>query len=349
MAEHNVDRAAYGSETFIFNDKAARNAIIDIITDNGKNLISGTSYGRYKGDPCPYVDIPVSAAAGTYVLYVDTLDSDDTDANTCLIMAYHNGSIITEPVYIGRGANVSVELDFLSDIDTIRIYASDSSSGSSDDYVYVLRPMLCRKSYYTMDPTFMFHTPNDAELDAREQVDRERLIEILDNGPKNLVNYTRGTHTHRNTTFTNNGDGTCTVTTSNGASQQYHSYRIVGDPDSTGWQYGVPIPKGKYVLTGLPSGAASTTYRYILGITTSSTATRSSTSIYDDEYQFEVTNDTTRIDLAIYVATNVNLPSPGVTYYPMISRLEDYDLSPTFQPYRPSYQELYDMVKALQT
>ena len=346
MAEYNVDRVTYGPNTYIFNDKAARNAILDIIADNGKNLIPDVSYGRPKGDPCPYVDIPIRATAGSYMLSIDEVTSDDVDADTCLVTVFSNGSIADE-VYLERGSNITAAISIYSPADTIRIYASDTASHSSGDKIYVLRPMLCPRSYYNVDETYAFYTPGNRELDAREQIDRDRLIELLDNGPKNLVNYTRETYTHRNTTFTNNGDGTCTVTT-NGASQQYHAYRIMGDPDSTGWQYGVPIPKGSYILTGLPSGAASNTYRYILGITTSSSATRSSTSIYDDGYEFEVTNDTTRIDLSVYTSTGVNLPSPGVTYRPMISRLKDYKLSPTFQPYRPSYQELYNRVEALE-
>lgn len=205
-------------------------------------------------------------------------------------------------------------------------------------------PMLCRVEDYKMSTVFQPYRPSYATFTGQVS---PVLVDLIDSGPKNLINYTKPSYTHLNSTFTNNGDGTLTLTTS-GASQQYYSYRIIGDSSNTGWQYGIPIPRGKYILTGLPDGASSTTFRYLLGIATSSSATRTSTSIYD-KYEFEVTNDTTRIDLSAYIATNVSLPSPGVTYYPMICLIDYWRLSEAFQPYRPSYQDLYDMVKALQT
>ncbi|MBR5298962.1 MAG: hypothetical protein IKU36_01790 [Bacteroidales bacterium] len=230
--------------------------------------------------------------------------------------------------------------------DTTRIalslYVATSVSLPSPGVKYY--PMLCRVEDYKMSTVFQPYRPSYATF--TDQVSPV-LVKLIDSGPKNLINYTKPSYTHLNSTFTNNGDGSLTLTTS-GASQQYYSYRIIGDSSNTGWQYGIPIPRGKYILTGLPDGASSTTFRYLLGIATSSSATRTSTSIYDN-YEFEVTNDTTRIDLSAYIATNVSIPSPGVTYYPMICLLDYWRLSEAFQPYRPSYQDLYDMVKALQT
>lgn len=260
-------------------------------------------------------------------------------------------------IYTSSSASTSMSLyeDYAFEVTNdvtrfdLALYVATGATIASPGVTY--RPMLCLVDAFRMSTAFQPYRPPYGEfvdhVNAEEQIVASALTELIDSGPKNLVNYTKPSYTHLNSTFTNNGDGSLTLTT-NGASQQYYSYRIIGDSNNTGWQYGIPIPKGKYILTGLPTGASSTTFRYILGITKSSSASRTSTSIYD-KYEFEVTNDTTRIDLSAYIATNVSIPSPGVTYYPMICLVDYWRFSKAFQPYRPSYQQLYDMVKALQT
>lgn len=172
---------------------------------------------------------------------------------------------------------------------------------------------------------------------------RNAIIDIIDGGPKNLLPYDAPSYYKNNITWTNNGDGSWTVSTS-AASSQYYGYRIIGNPDTTAYADALPIPRGTYILTGIPSGASSTTYRYLLRIYSDS-STSTSVSLYDD-YTFAVTNDITRIDLALYVATGVTIESPGVTYWPMLCRIGDYNLTDSFQPYRPPYGDFVDHVNA---
>lgn len=372
MAEHNVDRATYGSETFIFNDKAARNAIIDIIDSGPKNLLPcyAPTYSKnnitWTNNGDGTWTVSTSAASSQYYGY-KIVGRPDTTTSYSDALPLPRGKYILTGIPAGASSTTyryllrtytnsssssttSLYADYEFEVtnDTTRIdlslYVATGVTIASPGVTY--KPMLCRVNDYTLTDSFQQYRPSYQLLTDRERTDRERLIELLDNGPKNLVNYTRASLTQNRTTWTNNGDGTCTVSTSTTASS-YYSYRIVGDPDNTGWVYGQPIKKGKYILTGCPPDASSSTYRYLLGISPSQTGTRTSTSYYGDVV-FEITNDTTRIDLAIYVAGYADISTP-VTFKPMICRLEDYELSPAFQPYRPSYQDLYDMVKALQT
>ena len=68
-------------------------------------------------------------------------------------------------------------------------------------------------------------------------------------------------------------------------------------------------------------------------------------SLYED-YAFEVANDVTRFDLALYVATGVTIASPGVTYRPMLCPVDAFRMTTAFQPYRPPYGDFVDHVNA---
>lgn len=171
------------------------------------------------------------------------------------------------------------------------------------------------------------------------------LIELIDSGAKNRVFFTRGTETHNGVTFTVNDDLSVTLT---GTASQYFAFRIIGDPDNTGWQYGKPIERGTYILSGLPTGASATTFRYLLGLMPSSAGTRTSESIYDVTKQITVDNDTTRYDLSIYVATNAAFTTP-VTIKPMICKKKYYTRSTKYVPGSPTNAELFEMIRAAQT
>ena len=195
-----------------------------------------------------------------------------------------------------------------------------------------ITPMLCYKDYYNLTSEYMPF--------KRTASDRS-VASLIDSGNKNLIPHDAPSYSINNITWTNNGDGTWTVSTS-AASSQYYGYKIVGNTELARYDDALPIPKGKYVLTGLPQGASSITYRYLLRIYTGSSAS-TSMSLYED-YAFEVTNDVTRFDLALYVATGVTIASPGVTYRPMLCLVDVFRMTTAFQPYRPPYGDFVDHV-----
>lgn len=197
-----------------------------------------------------------------------------------------------------------------------------------------ITPMLCYKDYYNLTSTYMPF--------KRTASDRA-VASLIDSGSKNLIPHDAPSYSINNITWTNNGDGTWIVSTS-AASSQYYGYKIVGNPELARYDDALPIPKGKYVLTGLPQGASSLTYRYLFRVYTSSSAS-TSMSLYED-YAFEVTNDVTRVDLSLYVATGVTIASPGVTYRPMLCPVDAFKMTTAFQPYRPPYGDFVDHVNA---
>lgn len=168
------------------------------------------------------------------------------------------------------------------------------------------------------------------------------MVNLINTGNKNLVCNTAQTGTHNGVTFTVNDD--LSVTMSGGIATQYYSFRIAGNQADTSYQYQIPIPRGTYILSGLPTGAMSSTFRYVLGIRTDAEETRVSTSVYDDAYEFTVDNNTTRFDLAIYTATGANYTNP-IQIFPMISRKDEFVFTPDYVSGSPSNADLYKMIR----
>lgn len=184
----------------------------------------------------------------------------------------------------------------------------------------------------------MFHTTN-----KRIDENYGALKELVDTGAKNLVQFMQNGGTFYGTTFAVDRD--TGILTTSGTATGYKNFRLLGDPDNVGWQYGVPIPKGSYKLTGLPAGASSSTFRFIFGITESSTDIRQSIYVYDNTFTFDVTNDTTRIDLSAYVSQG-NIFSSPTDWTPMIANQVFMYISDKFVPYAPTLQELYRIVRS---
>lgn len=207
-----------------------------------------------------------------------------------------------------------------------------------------------RMNVYTKDETDQLLTDMadsqanvDLAQDEKINNNEDRIIELINSGHKNLCRFMQGTDTQFGTTFT--PDSTNGTLTTSGTATRYYGYRILGSQADTTYNNDVPIPKGTYVLTGLPEGASSTTHRFILGIWQDSAETRTSTYIYDDVYEFEITGYQARIDLTAYVATG-NASGAHTIWTPMIVPKEIYDITPDFVPYCPTLQELYQMVRS---
>ena len=156
---------------------------------------------------------------------------------------------------------------------------------------------------------------------------RLALINLIDESAKNALNHTAYTRTVNGVTYTVNADRTITVT-SDGTNTQSLLYLV---QNYTG------LPAGRYVLSGCPSGS-TTTYdlRVKVGNTTYINYNSGTEFIYNGTDSFEST---------IVVRANKTL---NITFKPMVCLKAAWDISQEYQPYRPTYQELVEMVEALQ-
>ena len=184
----------------------------------------------------------------------------------------------------------------------------------------------------------------DYDQNKEIELNRALIVQNLNYSYKNRARIFPNSDTFYGTTFTVDKDAG-TITTS-GTASGYKSFRFFGDMDNVGYSYAIPIPRGIYYIKGLPTGASASTFRYILGLYTDSSATRQAVYIYDNDYVLTVDNDTTRIDLAAYISQGNVFVNP-VVWYPFIIEESDYFASPDFVPYCPTPREMWTIIRNL--
>lgn len=162
--------------------------------------------------------------------------------------------------------------------------------------------------------------------------DEAALAELVDSGAKNKLVNTATTSSGNGVTFTVNSDGT--ISTSGTATTNINYYYIAR---------GVPKLSGKMILSGCPQGGANNKYKIDI-------LDSSGNAIYNDYGDNPIidwelcSTDTFSARIRIQSGTNVD----GLNFQPMICTEAAWKISQAYQPHRPSYQELYEMVKALQ-
>lgn len=230
-------------------------------------------------------------------------------------------------------------------IDGNKMYAMKS------DGTWVIQDEASRMDVYTTAEvnqllTDMADAQSNVDYDQNKeiQLNRELIVQNLNNSYKNRARIYPDTATYFGTTFAVDKDAG-TITTS-GTATGYKSFRFFGDMDNTGYQYAIPIPRGTYYLQGLPTGASSSTFRYIMGVYTDSSSTRQTNYIYDNDFVLTVDNDTTRIDIAAYISQGNVFSTPKV-WKPFLVEQNDYFADPTYTPYCPTPMEMWHMMRQL--
>lgn len=179
------------------------------------------------------------------------------------------------------------------------------------------------------------------EATSRQNADTKQvnaLTYIIDNGAKNVANWSGGTQTITDVTFTNNGNGTITTTSSGAAAARRQKALNFMVPAS--------LPAGTYVLSGCPSGGASgaTTY-YCMYIWDSTASARVSQNDTGNGVEFDWTPDPTHTyNITVDIRSGVN-PN-GLIFKPMICAKDVYEISSAFKKYVPSNAELWAMIQA---
>lgn len=167
------------------------------------------------------------------------------------------------------------------------------------------------------------------------------LVEIIDSGAKNCLPIasvdslkqlnTYGTwndnvYTHSSgVVFTVNEDLTITV---NGTASGANAVFILSMPG------GFSIEEGEWVLSGCPSGGSSSTYNITIAGTVSDTGESANfTAVTSKLIRLYILDGTT---------------ADNLLFKPMICSKVNWEISKKYQPWRPSYEELYAMVQDLQ-
>lgn len=172
-------------------------------------------------------------------------------------------------------------------------------------------------------------------ISTAQQLDRAALVELVDSGAKNELNITASSGSGDGLTWTVNSDGSITVSGQN-TGNSTKQINLIGST----------YKQNKYIgeyLSGV-TGGSSSTYKITIYYSNNGTSYASENTFYRNYIEVR-TYPYCRI--ALEVASNYEFAEP-YTFYPMICSPAAWNISNAYQPYRPSYQDLYDMVKALQ-
>ena len=171
--------------------------------------------------------------------------------------------------------------------------------------------------------------------------DTAALIELVDSGAKNLLNpedavgYVGQSNypiTKSGITYTLDSNSE-TITLSDTASS-VSTLRIP-----------ITLKAGTYHVSGIPSGGSDSSYRADLREAGGNTFITSNFD-YGSGFSFTL-SETTSLDYCIRVANGYS--PDNVKVAPMICTKAAWDISHTYQPYRPSYSEMYSRIKALES
>ena len=189
-----------------------------------------------------------------------------------------------------------------------------------------------------ISPVFNTGEEVDEALTAGLQ-SKSALVELVDGGAKNRLPFnglaviramnTGGTwvdnaYTWNGVTFTINSDFSVTV---EGTATGGNAVLVLSQ---TG---GFSIEEGNWVLSGCPEGGSGTSYNISIAGTVSDTGNTA-----------EFTAATSKL-VRIYIISGTT--ADGLIFKPMICSKAEWDISQAYQPYRPSYQELYECILAL--
>ena len=187
---------------------------------------------------------------------------------------------------------------------------------------------------------------NEDEIESQGTAldeDRAALVEIVDSGAKNVLNYTEiGTNNSHGAvyisngvTFTLNSDGSITAERTTASTVDSScNLRIASSS-----LYIDDFCNGNYILSGCPEGGGDTTY--------------SLRAIRDDYRPTDTGNGVELPDKGantnIYINMLVMAAFEGtITFRPMICTKAAWDISQQYVPHRPSYDEIIARIEALE-
>ena len=179
----------------------------------------------------------------------------------------------------------------------------------------------------------------ETEIEARQDADSdiaEKLAYIVDSGAKNKMPMTHasGSITKYGVTCTWDPDaGTMTLAGSHVSSDpasifEFYSGNAVDQK---------LLAAGTYHLSGVPNGGSTQTYRAVLTSVTGGVDTGNGAD-------FTITQP---VAMAYRIFVSGNVTFDNMVFKPMICDKKAFKISDKFVPYKPSNQDLYEMILAL--
>ncbi len=144
---------------------------------------------------------------------------------------------------------------------------------------------------------------------------------------KNLLKSTAESAENNGVTFTVNEDGSVVANGTAASTATFVIARRINDND------GYPIEKGKYILSGCPTGGSETTYSIMISYEFNSQGLITGKNDYGEGAEVSIYYDYYAIAIKIQSGTTCE----DLTFYPMLRHacIED----DTYEPYKPNIQE----------
>lgn len=208
---------------------------------------------------------------------------------------------------------------------------------------FTVYPML--RPAAIIDPTFHPFARTNPELTVLTDEDRAALVEIVDGGGKNRLKVEEvGTGSSHGTTYENNGvtytvnnDGTVSLS-GTASAQSYANLRL-----SSGSAITVDdFCNYNFVLSGCPSGGSES-------FCLSARTTNNTFVLRDTGNGVLLTNRGSYSGILVTINVQNGKDCSGIIFRPMICTKAAWGISHEYQPYRPSWQEMWDAIQALQS
>ncbi len=216
-------------------------------------------------------------------------------------------------------------------------YTDNYNLGMQEDPADKFNMSIITENMKTIDEQMKANETNEGE-------DRTALAELVDSGAKNVISFSEiGTNNSHGSTYASNGveytlNSDFTITVERTATSTVDSscnLRI-----DTGSLYIDDWCNGNYVLSGCPEGGGDSTY--------------SLRALRGDDYRVSDTGEGVVLpdkgtNSSIYINMLVMAAFEGTaTFKPMVCKQAAWKVSQAHQPFRPSYQELYERILALE-
>lgn len=142
----------------VYTDQRRQETEIGVVANAGAKNLSKVS----DGSGTRYLSVPIVLSPGDYAVSFLNLQSIDTDATTCQVLGFKNGTQVSDTLRVNRGNNVSGVLTITSETDSINIYASDTYAHGDGD-TFSFSGFMLRHAEIT-DGTYVPYAPSNREL-----------------------------------------------------------------------------------------------------------------------------------------------------------------------------------------
>ena len=216
---------------------------------------------------------------------------------------------------------------------------------SSFDGTVIFKPMI-RPASIT-DPTFQPYARTNRELTVLTDEDRAALAELIDGGAKNLMKlgFTHKSAGSQTADMTADGNGIIVNGNRSTTTDTILAYDLVTN-QSNMLDTRYTLPAGKYVI---PSTGTSDLRYQVYCHDGTNYQSLGYTMINPLEFEYTLALKALYPYIAYRLWASRVSSFDNFTTYPMVCTKAAWDISQTFQPYRPSWQEMYERIVALES